>query len=131
MIALLFSPLGKVAGIIGLIIAAALGFKVWLAAHDHAVTEALVQSYEKKVADAVAKEAQRQAAASKTAIDTINTKIASDKAKDAAQDAIREQEISEYEKRLQAAQRACLLDNGDLNAILHDGQSTPGGLGHH
>lgn len=93
--------------------------------------EALVQSYERQAAAAVAEEAKRQKAAARTATETLNAQLTTAKAADAKTASDLEQRIASYEQQLAAAHRDCLADNADVDFILHDNQPAPDSLGHH
>jgi hypothetical protein len=85
MIALLFSPLGKIAGVLALLVAAFLGFRVWLVAHDHAVLEGYVLLSEKTAAEAkAAKEAHDRQAAQQALEESRKREIVAQQAKDTA-----------------------------------------------
>lgn len=124
------SPLGKIAGAIvaiGILLGAG---KIWLVSHDHAIKEALVESYEKQAADAAAKEAKRQQDAAEAAAVTLNAEIATAKAAEAKANASLETRINAYEQQLAAAHRDCLADDADVDFILRDDRPKADGLGH-
>lgn len=129
MLAFLFSPLGKIAGVVGLVVLAIIGFEVWLTAHDHSVLQGYVQRSALDAANAKAAELKRQADASASALQSLNDQIEKQKAVDAQDDAAREKEINDYETKLQAANRRCNLTGDDLSTILRNNK--PQSLGHH
>lgn len=129
MIAFLFSPLGKIAGMAGLIALAVAGFMFWIAAHDHAVLQGYVQQSALDAANAKATELKRQADASASAIQFLNVQIEKQKAANAEDDAAREKEIADYEDQLAAANRRCLASAADVSIILHNNK--PQSFGHH
>lgn len=121
MIAFLMGPLGKWLGAAAVLIALVAGFNVWLINHDHAVKAALVQFYEAKATEAAAAEQKRQAAAAKAAADNFQKQLTETAAAQAKAQADLEKGIAQYEARLVAAKRACLLDDSDLQhfGVMH------------
>jgi hypothetical protein len=59
MLAFFLSPLGKVAGVALIIVAAYLGFRWWLHEHDKAILSGYVLQSEKDASDALVKKLQR------------------------------------------------------------------------
>lgn len=119
MIPFLFSPIGKWLGAAVLLIAAVAGFKLWLVNHDAGVRSELVALYETKVTAAKDAEAKRQSDIAAALIKAANDRAAGAKASEDAIKAHTEIRISDYEAKLNAANRACLLDDSDLPAIMH------------
>jgi hypothetical protein len=117
----LFSPIGKALGIFGLIIAALLGFRIWLAAHDTRVLEGYVALSEKTTADAKTAEAKRQADINAQSAEEYRRKLVIIQAQDAKDDAEHEARIKDYEKQLDDEKRKCSLTRADIGTIMHNG----------
>lgn len=120
----LLSPLGKVAGVIAILAAAFLGFRLWLHNHDKAVLSGYVLIAEKVAAEAERDELKRQLDAGKIVIASY-TEIANNARKKETQTAaFAETRIKEYETKLISLGRSCALDDADLIELLDNG-STP------
>lgn len=115
------TPASVKAGLAGILIAVAayFGFRVWLARHDTGVLKGYVTQAKLDAANATVAELQRQKEAADYAIASYTKQLAKAQADEAAQSARTEQEISDYEAKLKAADRACLLDQSDLDFELH------------
>lgn len=118
MIAFLLSPFGKIIGIVGIIALAFLGFRVWLAAHDHNVLSGYVLQSEKMTAEAKANEMERQRNAAAQALTENEKRQAADEAFSKQLDAQNDKELSDYETRLKDAKRDCTADNADADFIM-------------
>jgi hypothetical protein len=117
----LFSPIGKALGIFGLIIAALLGFRIWLATHDTRVLEGYVALSEKTAAEAKTAEAKRQADINAQSAEEYRKKLVIVQAQSAKDDVEQEARIKDYEAKLAAANRRCNLTNDDIGVIMHNG----------
>jgi hypothetical protein len=85
MIAFLFSPLGKIAGGVMLIVALIVSGKLWLISHDHAVLQGYVLLSEKTAAEAKAtKEAHDKQAAQQALEEARKRELSATQAKDDA-----------------------------------------------
>jgi len=131
MISLITGPLGKIAGIALLIAALWGGFKVWLISHDRAVLAGYVLLSEKTTAEAAAKEAKRQADIATQSAEEYHKKLVTIQMQDAQNDIAREAEIKDYEQKLAAANRACLLDSTDIGILQHNGTGKAAPVGKH
>lgn len=121
MIGLLFILLRKhweVLLFAGAVVAITGAFNIWLGARD----AKLIQEYERKlqvqVHAAVRHEQDRQEAATKRALSDYQERLTSAKREQAEKVAMLNREITENEKRLDAAMRRCNLDDSDLDVIL-------------
>lgn len=124
MLAFFLSPLGKVAGIIAVLVAAFLGFRLWLHNHDKAVLNGYVLIAEKVAAEAERDELKRQLDAGKIVIASY-TEIANNARKKETQTAaFAEARIKEYEAKLIETGRSCGLDASDIRELL-DNANTP------
>jgi len=115
------TPASVKAGLAGVLIAVAtyFGFRIWLARHDASILKGYVTQARLDSANATVAELQRQKEASDYAVASYTKQLAKAEADQAAQSAKTEQEISDYEAKLKVADRACLLDQSDLDFELH------------
>lgn len=119
MLTFLLSPLGKVAGVAVLVLAAFLGFKAWLHSHDSALLSGYVLLSEKTAAEATAKEMERQRNAAAQATEEHRKRLAAaEAAEQAAKDTL-ENEIRANELILSEKNRSCLIDDADRLFLQH------------
>ncbi|CCM77136.1 hypothetical protein [Rhizobium mesoamericanum] len=115
----LLGPLGKLAGVVLIVLAAFLGFRLWLASHDTAILSGYVLLSEKTAAEAKAAEIERQRDAASQALDEHRKRLAAAEASQQAAKDTLESEIKAYELQLSEKNRACLADAADRDFILH------------
>lgn len=117
MLPFLLSPLGKVAGIAVLVLAAFLGVKVWLHSHDSALLSGYVLLSEKTAAEATTKEMKRQRDAAQSSLDAFQKNLdAARQSEQQAKDTL-ENELSAFQLQLSEKNRQCLADSADLDFI--------------
>jgi hypothetical protein len=125
LITLFLSPVGKyIAGFLAVVIiiaGAGLAFERWLAGHDARVLEVYMSLVEQQTAKAKEAEEKRQAEAVSAAVAAYQRRLVEAQASQAQSTIETEQRITEYEKRLAAANRRCDLTDDDIGVIVHDG----------
>lgn len=112
------SPIEKIGGAVAIIVLALFGFRIWLAAHDAGVRSGYVLQVEATAAQAKADEMERQRNAATQALDEAEKRRAADEINDQAAQAAADLQVSEYEKKLDAAGRQCKLDGDDVRFLL-------------
>jgi hypothetical protein len=123
MLTFLLSPLGKIAGVGAILVAAFLGFRLWLHNHDKAVLNGYVTIQEKVAAEAERDELKRQLDAGKIVIASY-TEIANNaRKKEARTSEFAEARIKEYEAKLIETGRSCGLSSDDIGELLNNGNT--------
>jgi len=108
-------------GVVAIVVLAAVGFRVWLGAHDADVRREARESYvelaEKTALEKRLKEIERQRNEASKALEEHRRRLAAAERQDRQQTEQREREIRAYEIRLSQANRQCLLDRDDLDFL--------------
>jgi hypothetical protein len=120
MITFLLSPIGKLVGAAGLLLAAFLGFRLWLASHDSQLLSGYVLRVEAETAKAQVFEMQRQIAAGQIVVDSYQVQLKNLRKAQAVEDAADEKKDKDYEDRLKAAGSLCGFTGDDLDFLLHN-----------
>lgn len=115
------SPIGRAIGALIILVAAIIGFRIWLETHDAAIAARARMGYvleaERITAEHAAKELRRQLEAAETSLTSFRNRQAEDARRDAQREKGRANEILAYELRLSQANRSCLLDRSDLEFL--------------
>jgi uncharacterized protein YlxW (UPF0749 family) len=119
---LLFTKLGRIVTGAFAVVAAVVGFRLWLATHDAGTRHAALAGYVKQVeldtTKAKLAETERQLAAGRKALSQYAELLAAEQEKNRAADAQLEQEIADHEKEQAAKGRSCSISDDDRRWLL-------------
>lgn len=118
MLAFIMSPLGKIAGVVLLLVALYAGFRLWLHDHDTQLLSGYVLQSEKTAAEARAAEMERQRNAAAQATEEHRKRLEAAQAQEQAAKDTLEDEIAKYERVLSQNNRSCTLSPDDKRWLL-------------